>query len=88
MVSRMSEEGLKSLAENESKMDAAAQWCQNSSIDHLKEVQLMLDLARAEGTKLNGGYSFINLTLMMGIHVLGRKSIEQVVVWDQKEKRQ
>ena len=33
MVSRMSEEGLKSLAENESKMDAAAKCCQNSSID-------------------------------------------------------
>ena len=49
-----------------------------------KEVQLMLDLARAEGTKFKGGYSFIHLTLRMGIHVLGRKSIEQVVIWDQK----
>ena len=61
-------------------MDELPEVCQNSSIDHLKEVQLMLDLARAEGTKLNGGYSFINLTLMMGIHVLGRKSIEQVAI--------
>ena len=52
--------------------------------DEKKEVQQMLDLARAAGPKLNGGYSFIHLTLRMGFHVLGRKSIEQVVIWDQK----
>ena len=52
--------------------------------DEKKEVQYMLDLARAAGPKLNGGYSFIHLTLRMGFHVLGRKSIEQVVIWDQK----
>ena len=52
--------------------------------DEKKEVRQMLELARSEGSKLNGGYSFIHLTLRMGIHVLGRKSIEQVVIWDQK----
>ena len=52
--------------------------------DEKKEVQHMLDLARAAGPKLNGGYPFIHLTLRMGFHVLGRKSIEQVVIWDQK----
>ena len=52
--------------------------------DEKKEVQQMLDLARAAGPKLNGGYSFIHLTPRMGFHVLGRKSIEQVVIWDQK----
>jgi len=52
--------------------------------DEKKEVRQMLDLARSEGSKLNGGYSFIHLTLRMGFHVLGRKSIEQVVIWDQK----
>ena len=52
--------------------------------DEKKEVQQMLDLARAARPKLNGGYSFIHLTLRMGLHVLGRKNIEQVVIWDQK----
>jgi len=52
--------------------------------DEKKEVRQMLDLARSEGSKLNGGYSFIHLTLRMGLHVFGRESIEQVVIWDQK----
>ena len=52
--------------------------------DEKKEVRQMLELARLGGSKLNGGYSFIHLALRMGFHVLGRKSIEQVVIWDQK----
>ena len=52
--------------------------------DEKKEVQQMLELARLERSKFNGGYSFIHLTLRMGFHVFGRDSIEQVVIWDQK----
>ena len=52
--------------------------------DEKKEVQQMLDLARLERSKFNGGCSFIHLTLRIGFHVFGRDSMEQVVIWDQK----
>ena len=46
------------------------------------EIQQMLDSA-----KDNQGYPFVNLTMQVGVLIFGMRNIEQVVVWDQKEKQ-
>ena len=81
------------MEENEVKMDKIQQVLDLAKEEHevkmneiqqkpevkMNEIQQMLDSA-----KNNDGYSFVNLSMQVGVRYFGTANIGQVSVWDQK----
>eukprot|EP00617_Octactis_speculum_P020488 CAMPEP_0185748230 /NCGR_PEP_ID=MMETSP1174-20130828/6897_1 /TAXON_ID=35687 /ORGANISM="Dictyocha speculum, Strain CCMP1381" /LENGTH=88 /DNA_ID=CAMNT_0028423779 /DNA_START=68 /DNA_END=334 /DNA_ORIENTATION=+ len=73
---------IQSMEENEVKMDKIQHMLDLAKEEHevkTDEIQQMLDSA-----KNNHGYSFVNLSLQVGVQGIGMTNIEQVAIWNQK----
>ena len=73
---------IQNIEETEAKMDEILDLTKEVLGTHkvkMKEIQQMLDSA-----KNNGGYSFVDLTMRVGVHYFGTTNIGQVSVWSQE----